>query len=267
MATSSRRSAAYPPRELQLSWGGRFHGDKDVLAHSHKETELVLVTTGRCRIAVAGLELEGGEGALFVLPAEEVQYQTTLGIAGTTFIGFRSAPGLFDESARGLTIEPNDPARMWMEQLCDWQLVRPSLGPELTRRLLEVLLRRIAELDAASGTREQLHPAVVAAIAHLEHDLARPLQLAELASAVGVSVSHLGALFVEQCGCGPMRYLQERRLERAQWLLDNPYLRIHEIAQACGYDDVNYFVRLFRRRFGQPPGQWRRSRVIRPTGS
>lgn len=261
------RSLAPASRELKLSWGGRFDAATDVGAHSHGETELVLVTAGRCRIAVAGRELEGGAGALFVLPARETQCQTTLGATRTTFIGFRSAPGVFDESARVLMLDPNDPARVWIEQLCDWQLARPPLGSELTRRLLEVLLRRIAELDAASGTREQMHPAVAAAMAQLADDLAQPLQLASLAKSVGVSVSHLGALFAEQCGCSPMRYQQERRLERARWLLDNPYLRIHEVAQACGYEDVNYFVRLFRRRFGQPPGRWRRDRVIPPKAS
>lgn len=253
--------------ELRLSWGGRFDAATDALEHAHAETELVMVTAGHCRIEVGGRSLDGGEGSLFVLPAGVAQYQTTLAPTKTTFIGFRCPPEIFNESARVLKVAPDDPVRSWLEQLCDWQLVRPSMGAEVTRRLLEVLLRRIAELDAASGTREQMHPAVAAAMTQLEDDLARPLQLAELASKVGVSISHLGALFAEQCGCSPMRYLQERRLERARWLLDNPYLRIHEVAQACGYEDVNYFVRLFRRRFGQPPGRWRRSRIIPPTGS
>ncbi len=256
-----------PPRELALAWGGQFDGATDVTDHRHTETELVLVTAGRCCIKVNEQNLEGGAGTLFVLPAGVSQYQTTLEPTRTTFIGFCCPPGAFDESARILKLEADDPAWVWLEQLCDWQLVRPPLGQDVIRQLLEVLLRRIRELDVADGSRERMHPTVTAAIAHMERDLAKPLQLTELAKATGVSVSHLGALFVSECGCSPMRYQQQRRLDRARWLLDNPYLRIHEVAQACGYEDENYFVRLFRCRFGLPPGRWRRQRINSPEGS
>ncbi len=54
-----------------------------------------------------------------------------------------------------------------------------------------------------------------------------------------------------------MQYLQRLRLDRACWHLANPYLRVHEVAAASGYEDENYFARLFRKRFGLAPGRWR----------
>ncbi|MCE0523221.1 MAG: AraC family transcriptional regulator [Methylacidiphilales bacterium] len=244
-------------RELQLRWGDRFASARDVSWHTHAETELVAVTKGRCRIRIKELVLEGDRGAIFVLPARVAQYQETLGETRTTYLGFDLPPGLFNESARVLTFDPGDPALEWMEQLCDGGLARPPLSDEAGRALLMALLHRIGDMDAATGSQTRFHPVVRAARAYLEANLRQSLTLETLARIVGASASHLSALFASQCGVSPMRYLQRLRLERACWLLANPYLRIHEVAQACGYEDVNYFTRLFRQRFDVPPGQWR----------
>ena len=247
-------------KDLQLRWGDHFAAGKDVPWHTHAETELVAVTKGRCRIRVGEQILEGSRGAIFVLPATVPQYQETLVATRTTYIGFDIPPGLFDETARVLKFDLGDPALQWIEQLCDSRQTRPPLSNEVRRAVLGALVRRIGDLDAATGSQAALHPAVRAAQAHLEAHLREPLTLADVARAAGVSESHLIALFAAQCGVGPMRYLQRLRLARACWLLANPYLRIHEVAAACGYEDVNYFTRLFRRRLGKSPGRWRGSR-------
>jgi AraC-like DNA-binding protein len=122
------------------------------------------------------------------------------------------------------------------------------------------LLRRITDMDTATGSEARFHPAVRAARAHLEANPAQLHTLRELARSAGVSVSHLTALFAEECGVGAMRYLQQLRMERACWLLANPYVRVREVAASCGYEDVNYFTRLFHRRFGVSPGRWRKKR-------
>ncbi len=264
MNRPEQSSQTVPGRELRFCWGGRFNSSNNVGWHEHEETELVAVRKGRCRIEVGELGLEGERGSLFVLPAGVAQRQETHGLTGTTFLGIKVPVGLFDESARVLPLSESDPILHWIEQLCDWQEVRPKMSEDVNIRLLEIILRRISELDTVLGTRSQQHPAVAAAIRHLQQNLTQPLLLENIARQAGVSASHLGALFAADCGCSPMQYLQRSRLERACWLLDNPYLRIHEVATACGYEDVNYFVRLFNRRYGQPPGKWRKARVIPP---
>ena len=249
------------PQELQVRWSDRFASSKDVATHTHAETELVAVTKGRCRIRAGKELLEGVPGSIFVLPAGVSQYQETLGATRTTYLGFDLPPGLFDETARVLKMEPTDPALQWMEQLCDGPRVRLPLSDDVARTLLTALLRRLTDADAATGSQARFHPAVRAARIYLDANLQLALTLSVLARTVGASASHLSALFTAQCGVSPMQYLQRLRLERACWLLANPYLRIHEVAESCGYEDVNYFTRLFRRRFKVSPGRWRRRKV------
>ncbi|HEX4139384.1 MAG TPA: helix-turn-helix domain-containing protein [Candidatus Methylacidiphilales bacterium] len=253
MKTQAPRTAIEP----ELRWGARFASSRDVPWHTHRETELVAVTRGRCRIRVGEGVWEGARGSVFVLPAGQAQFQETHGFTRTTYLGFTAPPGLFDERVRVLRFEPSEPALGWIEQLCDGHQNHPAFSVSTSRVLLLALLRRIGDRDAASGAGSHLHPAISAAIAHLQANLPHAHTLAGLARAAGVSASHLGALFVQHCGTGPMRYLQRLRLERACWLLAGPYLRIHEVAAACGYEDVNYFTRLFHRRLGKSPGRWR----------
>ncbi len=248
-------------QDLQLRWGNRFTATRDVPWHTHAETELVAVTKGRCRIRAGQQILEGMRGAVFVLPARVAQYQESPGMTRTTYLGFDLPPGLFDESARVLTFDPSDPALQWMEQLCDAGRAHPPLSQDAGRALLMALLRRLGDMDMATGSQAQFHPVVRAARAYLETNLQQAPALATLARAAGASASHLSALFTAQCGVSPMHYLQHLRLERACWLLANPYMRIHEVAEACGYEDVNYFTRLFRRSLGISPGRWRTNRL------
>jgi len=55
-----------------------------------------------------------------------------------------------------------------------------------------------------------------------------------------------------------LEYLVRLRLNRAlQLLVERPDLRVHEVGEAVGYPDTNYFIRLFRQREGSTPGQFR----------
>jgi AraC-like DNA-binding protein len=55
----------------------------------------------------------------------------------------------------------------------------------------------------------------------------------------------------------------EMRLQTAREMLSNPRhdrLKVSEIAYACGFNEVSYFNRCFRRRFGATPTQYRGGR-------
>jgi AraC-like DNA-binding protein/mannose-6-phosphate isomerase-like protein (cupin superfamily) len=87
---------------------------------------------------------------------------------------------------------------------------------------------------------------------------AQPPTLAEAAHAVGVSANHLNRLLRQQTGLTFRQLLIQRRLELAKTLLRNSDESCTEIALACGFGDSNYFARLFRRKTGLTPTEFRR---------
>jgi len=79
----------------------------------------------------------------------------------------------------------------------------------------------------------------------------------DLCSASRLSRSHLRRLFHERTQQSPIAYLTRRKLERACQLLSSSRIPIGEIAISLGYEDPFYFSRLFKRKIGCSPSEWR----------
>lgn len=138
--------------------------------------------------------------------------------------------------------------------------------------LISVLERRPtpAHLLAASGvawhllTRiaiDSILPAdgspVERAIHYLESRIDGAISVPELATLVGVSASHLSAMFRQTTGSGPAAYHASLKMARARHLLDTTTMTIAEVALTVGYIDPLYFSRQFRRTHGVSPTAYR----------
>jgi len=98
-----------------------------------------------------------------------------------------------------------------------------------------------------------LDPRLEKVIQFLSEHLANPLQLDDLATVAAVSRPQLVRLFRAQTGLSPMRYLENRRLERALELLEHTILPIERVAETVGYPNAFHFSTRFRQRFGRSP--------------
>ena len=82
------------------------------------------------------------------------------------------------------------------------------------------------------------------------------VSLEELARRVGMSVDHLGMLFHKEMGMPPIEYRTSLRLLRARELLANTAKPISEIGSEVGFPNLNYFGRIFRKRYGLTPREF-----------
>jgi len=94
----------------------------------------------------------------------------------------------------------------------------------------------------------------------IEINLARPLYVSELAARAGMSERTFHRAFRAVTGTSPHTHILRARLSRAaQRLIDKALDEsITETAQACGFDDSNYFSRAFRHFSGMSPRDYRR---------
>jgi AraC-like DNA-binding protein len=81
--------------------------------------------------------------------------------------------------------------------------------------------------------------------------------LASLSRAVGISPFHFARLFRSLTGVPPGRFLLETRLERARGML-REHRSVTDTCFACGFRNLSYFVRAFRKRYGVPPSAVRK---------
>lgn len=84
-----------------------------------------------------------------------------------------------------------------------------------------------------------------------------PLSLTSLAQQYFVSNTHLSALFKKEVNMNLKEYIQDIRLRQARIQLNTTRLPIQEIAANCGFLDVNYFTRVFRKVHGMSPREYR----------
>ena len=115
----------------------------------------------------------------------------------------------------------------------------------------------ISRLRSAAVEPDEPHAAVAAAVSYIEANLARPLQVAEIAQEIGISHSHLTRLFRAHTGRTVVAYIRHRRIERARHLLRESTMPIPAIAHLVGIGDLQAFNKACRRELGASPRRLR----------
>ncbi len=250
-----------PSTEMPVFLTGGFHEKLPVVPlHVHDGIEFIYITHGRCILTVEdSLTLEAGVDELLLLPPGRPHRQLSSEDTRSIYVSCRVSPALLDDTARVISLKTEPCIKRWLTEICDLnaqghaQAVRPISG------LLYALACRLHDIEAQRKDRDDLHPALCAALDLLDKNIAAQWTLAALAREAGVSPSYLSALFKQRFDTGPLVYFQERKLRRAEQLLRDSYLSIKEVGYLCGYEDPNYFSRRFRRRFGRSPTDQRKN--------
>ena len=120
---------------------------------------------------------------------------------------------------------------------------------------LAMISNSIAQEGDGSSVRE---PALVGnAKRYIQDRYQRKISLDEAAQAVNASTRHFCKVFKQATGLTFTDYLARVRVEKAKNLLQNPHLRVSEIAFETGFDSISQFNRSFKRITGLAPTQFR----------
>jgi transcriptional regulator GlxA family with amidase domain len=89
-------------------------------------------------------------------------------------------------------------------------------------------------------------------------NLHKPLTVAHLAEVSGFSRAHFSRMFMANKGVPPGEFVLQERMRRAARLLSShSLLPVKEIANLTGFEEPNYFAKVFRRFFGTSPTEFR----------
>ena len=93
---------------------------------------------------------------------------------------------------------------------------------------------------------------------YIEQCYSKELSLAGIASKLHISAPYLSKIFKEESGKNLNQYITEIRVRKAQYILENSNKKIVEVAKLVGYDDVNYFTKVYKKVTGKTPTKDRR---------
>jgi two-component system response regulator YesN len=80
-----------------------------------------------------------------------------------------------------------------------------------------------------------------------------------MAEYCNISENYLRTLFRKHTGLAPKEYIDNLKMNRAVEMLNNPKMKIYEIAERLGYIDNYHFIRRFTKILGQSPGKYRKT--------
>jgi AraC-like DNA-binding protein len=126
-------------------------------------------------------------------------------------------------------------------------------------------------MSAACGNLGDVRPAYQAVISHrgvesriivlakrfIRESFADPeLSLAGVADKAGVSKNHLSWEFARETGETLTEYVARVRIEEAKRLFSTTRLKVYEVAERVGFQNVEHFSRVFKKVVGTSPSSW-----------
>ncbi len=109
---------------------------------------------------------------------------------------------------------------------------------------------------AATAASQEAKDPIVLIHNYCLRNIAQPLSVEDLARYAGYSRSHFYRLFCSRTGKTPHAYLLELRIRTALRMLQSGNISVKEVTAACGFPDVSYFCKVFRKFYSTTPSNF-----------
>ena len=132
--------------------------------------------------------------------------------------------------------------------------------PGFQVRLGVLVLQLLAHIQASRTTAQTGHgdsALVQTARSVMQLHVDDGVDVRQIAAEIGVGYTHLLQIFRQYTGLTPYQYFLQLRTHRAKELLADPSLSIKQVSALMRFENQYYFSRLFKKKTGFSPSQWR----------
>lgn len=131
---------------------------------------------------------------------------------------------------------------------------------ENTEEVLNCLLNLFGTLikQNTEGTDERNRKLVQSVLSYIEKNYSGDLSMDDLTEKFHVSRTYISRLLKKYAGKSFLEYLTDVRFQQVEKLIaDNKYKQ-YEIAEMVGYKDFGYYIKVFKKRYGITPNEFRK---------
>ncbi|WP_319201148.1 AraC family transcriptional regulator [uncultured Ilyobacter sp.] len=100
------------------------------------------------------------------------------------------------------------------------------------------------------------HP-VSKSIKFIEENITNNISVKELSESLYMSESNFSHMFKKNTGCNPIEYIRDKKLDHSKELLKTK--SVTETSYDLGYDNISYFIKLFKKKYTLTPKQYQMS--------
>ena len=221
----------------------------------HGFVQIVLPVSGRLLIDVAGRqdELSTGRGVFIHRDAPHTQEATASNHSLVVDIDEGALP---EQTLEKFAHSPFLDIAQDTRQLIAY--MRGVIGTEGRRDDIAGLWAPLL-IDSLANEKADIRQRLHRLVALIRAEPFFPWTIEMLASCVTISDSRLHALFLEEFGLPPHRWLAGLRMDKVCALLGNSTLPIAEIALRAGFSDQTALTRAMRNAVGETPAAYRRT--------
>ncbi len=92
---------------------------------------------------------------------------------------------------------------------------------------------------------------------YVQDNLSNKIKIQDISSCLGISINHLSRIFKKNYGIPIHNYIVMVRINTSEILLQTTDRPLKDIAASVGYEDVDYFCRIFKKYKGTTPSKFR----------
>lgn len=231
--------------------------------HGRKDYQIIYIYRGKGTFYINNQKIEKEEGSIILFSPNEpqiFQYQATdhPEIYWIHFTGSECKHLLDQYGIHSSYIGKNIILKnVFLEIILELQLKKKHfeiMNCQLFQKLL-ILINRNKVLETGQfNNNEKLDSLII----ELNKHYARPWSIEQMAQYCNLSSDYMSHLFKEYLSLSPIQYLTRIRINKAKDLLLDESITIADIAYLVGYNDPLYFSRLFRKKEGVSPIQYKR---------
>lgn len=117
----------------------------------------------------------------------------------------------------------------------------------------------LIELARAIKNKQNPKTSLSKSISYINNHYNTSIKIPELAKMDMLSMTQYNLHFKSQTGMSPTKYIITKRISTAKELIETSDLSLSQIGMACGYDDYNFFAKVFKQSTGLSPRQYKNS--------
>ncbi len=222
--------------------------------------DLTFVLSGCLVYEIDGIEYTLNKNdCLFLKPgALRIRHDGSEPVSYVSFNFTLTDPALLPELEPVMRSVISKDIRALMSVFSQTHLSQNFHSKEKCINLLNYILYELMDIWEFKSQNPHIQKTMKCVDAHIDE----PLSLSKISALVNLSPEYLSALFKKETGKTLTEYINDRKLALAKRLILESAMPLSEIAESLGYENYNYFSRIFKARFSVSPKNVKKRREI-----
>lgn len=227
--------------------------------NGNKNYHIVFVADGNVEVFHKGKSFVLGQGSLVIYAPNEKQFYKRFANSMTLWCHFSGTA--VNEILESCNIKSGV---YFFKQYANISesfanMIRNYNLPMRSNYAITFLLELLFDISSAIEKMQEKDnkKSIIPILSYININYNKNISLKLLAKKFGYSKSRLSHIFSAATNTTPIKYQKDIRLKTAAEMLLSSNLQVAEIATSCGFEDALYFSKLFKKRYGTSPSEFR----------